>query len=1086
MSSDTQSVANAAVVSVDDLPRLIRGPLGLIIGSAATTGPGTHATLIRRLSEAFDVAPKDQLLATVDDLLERGVDVSEIRRIIRQAVESLLPIAQVNELAKPNWRAIVTTTLDTTFELALRQRLDRSPASRTVTALSDLTVPLPPRTLPIFCLLGSKDRSDFVVSSNDYRVRRTAWRPALHSFAAHVKGNPVLCIGFEETAWFLLDVLAEIIHDPACRPGPIILLEEDPLRRDRALSDLAGRGIRLLHLEATLGQLIAAIAAGEKSDFTGHLPFDGTSRMHWQALAHFSELAVPVNTQTDTAVDITETNLLHNLLFSPTTPRWDPYVHNLDLPRTAAEQVVSEIRRVAGREDESNAVLVSGAAACGKTTILKRAALELATEEHLVLWMRPYFYQDGAAALLELMKLVAAGKFARGKSLIIFVDDPLSLGSVQTQDIVGAVTAAGLRATFVLGLRTTDLELMDPATTIGSLAVGSHQQIPEVFDDTEWDALPGYLLKLGVAQNTEEATARVADARGGASRDILAMLFWLLPETRQSIRKSIHAEYLRLGDRAAFSRLIVGELNRTSQMLKDAYEYVAVADHFDSPVPIEVLVSALGVSYEDWLAAARDEGLAWGLLYAEESPRAESTVYRTRNSVVTDIIIEAVNGGTVGHSGELQRLGHLVRACTGASPAYREFCVRVLVPYSRNELRRLEYAEGRKLYEDANAAIPMQDRTLVHHQGLWEKNRGHDPTAARKTLRRALDTTEYPYSSRGEPSEHIHTSLAATELDAIRLRETSPNDGRAAVLHHLDRARSEVFVNPNAVHVQARLTLDLVDLAGTYGEPDSVALVNAALADVDRAIMLLRSPFARRRVSTEALEDVHSKLFERFGSLEQMRSEAVRIWAEFKRQDGFVLVGRRLYSSACRTNRGRNFNEAFQYCRDRCDQIRQADQVPGVPLSETMLHIYYQWRVRRGIHSESSDPIDWAFIRDVADAVRTSDRSRSDPFYHYLYAVSEAHLGEWRHADAIFHELRRRGMPGGVLWEPRDCLLNESGGMRQVQGVIKKGGDGLFLKVEFLGRDFRVERNDRWPAPDQVAHAYVRFRYGGTIATTEY
>ena len=797
-----------------------------------------------------------------------------------------------------------------------------------------------------------------------------------------------------------------MIHDPACRPGPILLLKEDPVLRDSALSDLAGRGIRLLHLEASLGQLIAAIAAGEKGVFTGHLPFVGTSRTHWQALATFSELAVTVNTQTEAAADITETTLLHDLLFSPTTPRWDPFVHNLDLPRTAAEQVVSEIRRVAGREDESNAVLVSGAAACGKTTLLKRVALELATEEHLVLWLRPYFYQDGAAALLELMKVVAAGKLAKGKSLIVFVDDPLSLGTIQTQDIVGAVTTAGLRATFVLGLRSTDLELMDPATTIGSLAIGSHQQLSEVFDDPEWDALPGYLLKLGVAQNKEEATSRVADGRGETARDILAMLFWLLPETRESIRKSVHAEYVRLGDRAAFSRLIVGELNHTSQMLKDAYEYVAVADHFGSPAPIEVLVLGLGVSYEDWLAAARDEGLAWGLLYAEESPRAESMVYRTRNSVVTDIIIEAVNGGAVGHSGELQRLGHLIRACTGTSPAYREFCVRVLVPYGRNELRHLEYAEGCKLYEDAIAAIPMPDRTLVHHQGLWEKNRGHDPTTARKTLRRALDTSEYPYASRGESSEHIHTSLAATELDAIRLKETSPVDGRAAVLHHLDRARSEVVVNPNAVHVQARLTLDLVDLAGTYGEPDSVALVNAALADVDRAIMLLRSPFARRRVSTEALEDVHSKLLERFGSLDQMRREAVQIWSKFKRQDGFVLVGRRLYSSACRTNRGRDFNEAFQYCRECCDQVRRADQVPGVPLSEAMIHIYYQWRVRRAMHSESRDPIDWAFIRDVAAVVRTSDRSRSDPFYRYLHAVSEAHLGEWGHAEAIFHELR--------------------------------------------------------------------------------
>lgn len=1086
MSSGPASSAVGSIVTVDDLPRLIRGHLGLILGSAATTGPGTHATLIRQLTDKFDVERQSTLFDTVDEVLRSGVDAAAIRQTLRDALGSLSPLAQLRELAKPSWRAILSTTLDTAFEMALRERLDRSPASRTVTALSDFALPLPPRSVPIFCLLGSRDRSDFVASSNDYRVHRVAWRLAMHAFAAHVKGNPVLCIGFGETTWLLLDVLAEIVHDPMSRPGPILLLEEDALRHDQAIADLASRGLRLIHLEATLGQLVAAIVASEKIAFTGTLPFERVEPTQWEALAVFSELAVPVNVHVEATASSIETSLLHDLLFAPTTPRWDAFVYDLDLPRTDTEQILSEVRRVADRADESNAVLVSGPAACGKTTILKRVALELAREDHLVLWLRPYFYQDGATALLELMKVVAAGRPVKGKHLIIFVDDPLALGTLQMQDIVAAVAGANLHATFVLGLRSTDLELMDPATTIGSLSVGSQQEVAEVFDAVEWDALPPYLLKLGVASDIEDAKVSVANARGAAARDILAMLFWLLPETRASIRQSIHGEYLRLGDRAAFSRLIVGELNQTSQLLKDAYEYVAVAEHFGSPVPIEVLVSALGVSYEDWLAVASDDdGLAWGLLYAEESTTAESTIYRTRNYVVTDIIVEAVNGGIAGRSGEIQRLGHLIRGCTGASPAYREFCLRILVPSSRRDLKDLEYGDGRKLYEDAINALPMPDRTLVHHHGLWEKNRGHDPSAARKTLRKALETSEYPYSDRGEPLEHIHTSLAATELDAIRLKEITLEHGQAAILQHLERARSVVFFNPNAVHVQARLTIDLVDLAARHDDPDSVALVNAALADIDRALMLVRSPFAPRRSGTEALEDVQSKLLGRFGSLEQMRRDVARLWSDFRRQDGFVLVARRLYSEACSTNRGRDFNQAFRYCEECCAQIRDAEQVPGVAISEVMLHTYYQWRIRRGIQSAGSEPIDWSLVRDLSTVVRSSARSRADPFYHYICAVAEAHLDEWTHAEAIFYELRRQQMPGRVLWESRDCLLNETGGMRQVQGVVKRGGQGTFLKVESLGKDFRVERNDQWPGEDQVAHAYIRFRYGGTVATTE-
>ncbi len=1017
-------------------------------------------------------------------MARNGANAPAIHDSLRELVVALTPLAQLRELAKPSWRAILSTTLDTTFELALRRRLDKSPAGRSVTAISDFGAPVPPRTVPMFYLLGSIDRPDFVISSNDYRVRRASWRQATQGFADEVRGHPVLCVGFEETTWLLLDLLAEFVFDPKSRPGPILLLADDPVLRDQALVDLGRRGLRFLKLDATLGQLVAAIMASEDSAFTSSLPFERAGITQWDALSAFAELATPVNLHVEARVSDSETSLLHDLLFSPTTPRWDPFIYRLDLPRTITGSILSEIRRVTGRPD-SNLVLVSGPAACGKTTVLKRAALELARDDHIVMWLRPYFFQDGATAVHELTKVLAAGRPDKDKHVIIFIDDPLSLGTLQTQDIAAAASATKLDATFVVGVRSSDLELMERSTIIGTLSVGATQEVPEIFDESEWEALPEYLVRLGVAEDIDEAQASVTSARGTAARDVLAMLFWLLPDTRRTIRESVHAEYLRLGDQAAFSQLVVGELNRTSQLLKDAYEYVAVAENFGSPVPIEVLVSALGVSYEDWLAVARDDGLTWGLLYAEESSIAESTIYRTRNDVVTNIIVRAVNGGVIGRSGEVQRLGRLIRGCTGASPAYREFCLRILIPSSRKELDDLDYEEGNRLYEDASNALVMQDRTLVHHHGLWQKNHGHDPVTARETLRRALETKEYPYSDRGEPLEHIHTSLAATELDAIRSKMVTAEQGRSAVLHHLERARSEVFLNPNAVHVQARMTIELVDLSGQYDDPDSVALVNAALADVDRALMLVKSPFARRRVSTEALEDIQSKLLERFGSLDQMTKDAARLWKEFARQDGFVLVARRMYGEACRANRGRDFNQAYQYCKECRSLIADADQVPGAGIAEVMLHIYYQWRARRSIASAGSEPIDWVLVRDLAVAVRGSARSRTDPFYQYVCAVAEAHLGEWSHAEAIFHDLRRQQMPGRILWEPRDCLLHEMGGMRQVQGVVRRGGQGTFLKVDALGCDFRVERDDRWPPEDQVAHAYIRFCYWGAVATTE-
>ena len=48
--------------------------------------------------------------------------------------------------------------------------------------------------------------------------------------------------------------------------------------------------------------------------------------------------------------------------------------------------------------------------------------------------------------------------------------------------------------------------------------------------------------------------------------------------------------------------------------------------------------------------------------------------------------------------------------------------MRVLVPYEK--LDRLEYDEGLHLYDEAIGALPHPDKTLVHHKGLWVKNKG--------------------------------------------------------------------------------------------------------------------------------------------------------------------------------------------------------------------------------------------------------------------------------------------------------------------------------------------------------------------------
>jgi hypothetical protein len=127
-------------------------------------------------------------------------------------------------------------------------------------------------------------------------------------------------------------------------------------------------------------------------------------------------------------------------------------------------------------------------------------------------------------------------------------------------------------------------------------------------------------------------------------------------------------------------------------------------------------------------------------------------------------------------------LKRLLAACTGTAPTYREYCVRVLLSPT---LRKFEFQEGLELYDTALRALPHPDRTLVHHKGIWIKDRGQDPLGATLVLTEALATANYPYSSHAEADEHIYTSLAAASLKGLQAGVIAADEGRREVLGYL-------------------------------------------------------------------------------------------------------------------------------------------------------------------------------------------------------------------------------------------------------------------------------------------------------------
>jgi hypothetical protein len=56
--------------------------------------------------------------------------------------------------------------------------------------------------------------------------------------------------------------------------------------------------------------------------------------------------------------------------------------------------------------------------------------------------------------------------------------------------------------------------------------------------------------------------------------------------------------------------------------------------------------------------------------------------------------------------------------------------------------------------------------------------------------------------------------------------------------------------------------------------------------------------------------------------------------------------------------------------------------------------------------------------------------------------------------------------------------------LRKVQGEVRRNAERGFLYVPELHHDFPLDRLDSWPREGEIAHAYIRFAFGGPSATT--
>ncbi len=1065
----------ALVLGQDASSRTARMDIARDLLAIATTAFGDDVA--SRLADATDFP------STLDELA--GTHSAQYDQFHVQAARYLQALKAsflTEKLGRVSWSTVISLSLDSCIEDAIKNVLSSKPTQRHVTVISSPTVlGRPALHLPIFKLLGScrdvGETSRVALARSEELLKVQEWRQLLAPVRDYLRDGGIFFIGVENEVQRMRDLLSSLYAGHAPYPGRLFFLDSDQCGSDPVIQRLAKGKSEVHRVKGTADDLARALDTPAALQLTLQLPLPMSAGEVEQEYKQFRTVVelVPGGAHIDPPQSLRQEAF--DSLFRPTGSQWYAFLSDLDLPRTQTSQIVETLISVqVARTQKPKVVVVRGEAGVGKTVVAKRVAVELRRAGHIVLWARKLtgnFFQP-FRELAQHLRTVSTRASDR-KAAYIFCDDPWALG-ISPIEVTAIFDSAGVDATIVFVMRNTDRAAHRSSLRLPQ-TIDAEIQLSFELSADEQENLPKFLVSAGAAQNISDATRILGLYKEKNATDILCRLWYLLPDTRSQLEASLEDEYFRLENVDDAIGEIAGEAGAQSAIARRAYEAVAVASGIGVGVPLEVLVGALQVNYSDWMGMCSNGQPLWGLLYPVQYSDSEDIWYFTRNEVVTQVLLRHINGG-VGHATDVRVLNSLVEACTGTSPAYREFLIEVLVR-NKDALRKVVTPrEGRELYERAIRSFPVPDRALVHHFGKWVTDEEHLHEEAYAILERALETADYPYGSQEERREHVHTSMAAVVVQRIKRGVQDRESGIGAIKRHLKEASSPSFFNLYTVHVQVNALIGLQQ----GDDPISLDCFVESFRAIERAQQLAGASGRHQMRFHEALgllEDQKRQLavyLPPFGSLKELALTRFEATGDQLPLEAAAIRG--LLDASIDDN-GTKYNEVFQFLRSCQERLAKMHKHLSSGLRQVRIDLMVRWRLQH----ERGD-MDWStFMGDIA-CVRDDPSRRDDVLLLFYEGVAAFHLRLASEANAAFTRLRALQLPGVLLRQSRLYLRDKNGKPEQLQGQYFKGGGPGKVRIAEMGLDVPIARG----APPEgtqtgaVVHCWIAFTFQGPLA----
>lgn len=735
-------------------------------GASHTAGGPTGKKLTEMIKEKFP-----NINQSLDDFIEVCQDVIDtppynridLEEFIKSKLRPLQPTTAHTIMTKYNWASIFTTNFDDLIELSYRTTPNSKPCLPIYSERFQVT-PSDRSKICLFKIMGSTnaiegESGQMVLSRRDYNralIRRKKYLELLSDF---IKNGTVIFIGYGFGDRIVLDIMDEVIEIYTKERIPWSYALFDKLQMDDKLHHMFSSR-KIIPLEINFQDFFNYL----KGNY-GNPHGKTTNNVHLRLKGYTLEINDDEYRQYEEYFDILSDEKINqdsgkkDDFFMGINKSWGVFNEDWDFKRdiyktpeykrTIGDRVITgnikdrifnELRKF---DIENNKViLVKGMAGAGKTIMLSRLAYDIHKSGEapviIIKSEQSNFDYRLLSTFIENLNKQYNQKIPEGKSVpplkpVIIIDDAASLIR-HVNSLKDYLSSRGRPAIIIAAERNSEWETMWSLFPF-KIHENNVYELEENLSDQEKSEVIEHFYRLGYVHTKGTFLEDIINKE--YENSFFATIYSLVHPSRKPLNWIIQNQYQNL-----------------SEMTKKAFRYICCFHQFNLPINIELLVRALGCSYNDFIKEVIEKD-ALKVIF-EVHDEIGNILYRTHHRIIAKKTIEYFfNDPEILKNYFIE----ILKECNLANSKEREICEKLLITYIGPNAKPqvFTYGQQRQIFRIVCEKNPI--RKLIHHWGVLEID-DVNYSEAERLLKSALDLPREDIESyRGESDQAILTSL---------------------------------------------------------------------------------------------------------------------------------------------------------------------------------------------------------------------------------------------------------------------------------------------------------------------------------------